>query len=555
MANPGLVTMRTYFATLRFAQRFSHRRRPATAPVTRMTTPARRGRAATYAGSQAGFMLLEVLISALLVGLIAIGTFSGFDSAGRVRADERAHAQATQLAEEDEERLRGLTSTQLAQLGTDEAPYKAENGLCLEKVSNSYYYWNQASTDFCEKTPPFAGTVYTGLVFSVTSSAEFFSATKEKEGLTCETSGGTADYIRTKSSVTWPALAAAGRPPVSASSVVSNPSGTELMVKVENQDKEPVSGATVSLEGVASETTPTSGCAIFGALESGKTYKVSVEKANYVDVNGNGTSGKPAIKEYTAAVGLGKEEFKIAEAGKVEASFESNGKTENKGEPIKGASIVAYQAGITTPPQYFVGAAASTPEHTLSLSNLFPFAKLEGTWKPEKYTVYAGDCKANEPSSVAAGLKNPEVPIEPGLPPGSVNVEAPSVTATFWEGTKATPKKNPTKIESAEIINSECEKVALEKITPVNSTKVAAFEHPIKISTSTGEIETPYTYQPYAKKLELCVVADISGTYYYYKEKLENTKKEGVALGSIYLEETGTGHGNSGSTLKTCPSP
>ncbi|HME01779.1 MAG TPA: hypothetical protein VKG38_01955, partial [Solirubrobacteraceae bacterium] len=137
--------MRTYFATLRFAQRFLHRRRSATAPVTRTTTPARRSRAATYAGSQGGFMLLEVLISALLVGLIAVGTFAGFDSAGRARADERAHAQATQLAEQDEERLRGLTTTQLAQLGTDEAPYKAENGICLEKVSNTYYYWNKES--------------------------------------------------------------------------------------------------------------------------------------------------------------------------------------------------------------------------------------------------------------------------------------------------------------------------------------------------------------------------------------------------------------------------
>jgi Tfp pilus assembly protein PilX len=528
VAHPGIVTMRTYFATLRSYQRFLARRLSATAPFMNTAKRARAGLTAR-ARSQAGFMLLEVLISALLVGLIAVGTFAGFDSAGRARADERAHAQATQLAEEDEERLRGLTTTQLAQLGTDEAPYKAENGICLEKVSNTYYYWNKESTDFCEKTPPFSGTVYTGLVFSVTSSAEFFSATKEKEGLTCETSGGTADYIRTKSSVTWPALTAAGRPPVSESSVVSNPSGTELMVKVENQDKEAVSGATVSLEGVASETTPTSGCVIFGALESGKTYKVAVEKSNWVDVNGNGTSGKPAIKEYTAAVGLGKQEFKIAEPGKVEASFESN-KVET--EAITGSSFVAYQAGLTTPPQYFVGAAASTPEHTLSLSNLFPFAKLEGTWKPEKYTVYAGDCKANEPSAV--GAANHEVAIEPGVT-SKVKVEAPEIGVTVYENSKTEVEKGKIAVvsspEYAMIINTEC-----SGITPVNSAKAVTFEHPVKLEAA-GHLEAPYRPQPYAKSLKLCVVAKLGGSYYKYTSPaFANKTAAGTTITSVYMK-------------------
>src|SRR5271165_3336658 len=239
MAQTGLVTMRTFLAILRLDTRLSPWHRSAAGPLSRTATRARARLAAVQAGSEAGFMLLEVVISALLVGLIAVGTLGGFDSAGRARADERAHAQATQLVEQDEDRLRGLTTTQLAQLGTAEPRYEAENGMCLEKISSTYSYWNQASTSFCEKTAPFAGTTYTGVVFSVTSSAEFASAEKEK--LTCETSGATADYIRTRSSATWPALGA--RPPVSESSVVSTSSGSDEEIKVENQDKEPVEGA------------------------------------------------------------------------------------------------------------------------------------------------------------------------------------------------------------------------------------------------------------------------------------------------------------------------
>ncbi len=60
-------------------------------------------------GSEGGFMLLEVIVSALLVALIAVGTYSGLVSADRAGTGERASAQATVIAQQDEERLRGLS--------------------------------------------------------------------------------------------------------------------------------------------------------------------------------------------------------------------------------------------------------------------------------------------------------------------------------------------------------------------------------------------------------------------------------------------------------------
>lgn len=496
--------------------------------------------------AQGGFMLMEVVISALLVGLIAVGTFAGFESAGRTRVDERSHAQATVLVEQDEERLRGLTTTQLAQLGTAEPRYEAENGTCLEKISATIWqYYSKENTSFCEKTS-FAGTNYTGIVFTVTSSAEFVTASKGK--LTCEVSAGTADYIRTKSTVTWTSLGS--RPPVTQSSIVSSPSSGGLLVKLENQDKEPVEGATVTAEGTelsTSEITPAAGCVIFGALKA-QTDKISVVKSNYVDVNG---TNPPASKESKVSAGtLGEQSFKIAPGGSITATFEYNKAT---GPTIKGVSFVAYQAGITTAPSYFVRETGGTLEQALTVTNLFPFAKLEGTWKAEPYTVYAGDCKANEPSTV--GATNKTVAVEPGVP-SPVTVEVPAVNVTVWEGTKGTPTlKHPpaAPTKGAMIINPEC-----KGITPVGAAKAVTYEHPVTISTTTGHIEAPYLYQPYAKKLEFCFVALIAGKYYKYKSPspfIENKKAEGTAEIPVYIKEPKTTAGYSGASAAKLECP
>src|ERR1700734_4137504 len=61
---------------------------------------------AAESAAESGVTLIEVVISALLVAIIAIGTLAGFDSAGRATTDERQHNQATLLAEQDEELLR-----------------------------------------------------------------------------------------------------------------------------------------------------------------------------------------------------------------------------------------------------------------------------------------------------------------------------------------------------------------------------------------------------------------------------------------------------------------
>ena len=350
------------------------------------------------AGSQSGFGIVEVLISSLLVGIIAIATFAAFDSAGRATADQRAHAQATVLAQQDQERLRAMTATELV--------------------------------------PQFTGTTKTeavnGTVFTIGSSARYVSATNE--ALTCgTTSGGNADYLQTTSSVTWPALAAGKRPPVTQSSIVTNPPGSSLLVTVKNQNNEPVEGATVTVYGVTSktttsQTTPASGCVLFAALAaSDTTVEVGATKGTWVDTQGKVAPGKKVVTLSQTTVTT--QPFTIAEPGSIQATFESNKVTVG----ITGATSRTNRASKR---RQTLSAASPVARASVTLAGLFPFAKQITPFLPEPYVVYAGDCEANNPETVTAkAVPYQKVAVTPnGVTP--VTVDAPAVTVTIDENTK-----------------------------------------------------------------------------------------------------------------------
>lgn len=481
-------------------------------------------------------MLIEVMISAMLVALIAVATFDGFSVTQRATGDERAHAQATVIAQQDEERMRGMTATQLGQLGTGSTHTVAENGVCIEQVSGVWRYYTGATTSFCEKSAAYSGT-YTGTVFTISSSAQYVTAAKES--FTCETSGGTADYIQTTSSVKWSALGS--RPAVTQSSLVSLPSGSGLEVKVKNQNEEPVSGATVTATGTTSQITPSSGCVIFGELAE-KTVSTSASKSSWVNKSGKTPPAEPVTLSSTSLV---TKEFTIAEPGTIAASFT----TQESGKEVaaQGDTFVALQTGIPTP-DIFVGGTAGTYKSSGELTGLFPFVtpgKPSGT--PNPYTVFAGDCEANNPATVTESgekLKDSTAQVEPhGVT--SVKIEAPPLSVTVYEGTKSVPGERLKTAISAMIINTECSSASAQNYAKV------PYEHNVTF-TSNGELATASRYQPYAKKLEFCVVAKIGTEYYKYKSPapFENKVKAGTTVGTFYLKETGSGYTKG---VKTCP--
>lgn len=461
-------------------------------------------------------MLIEVVISALLVGLIAIGTLTGLEGATRVGARERANAQATVIAQQDEDRLRGLPGKELSE-GLGSITYEvAENGMCLEKSAGAWNYYNAATTTSCEAVTGYKGKAYTGTVFTVTSSAAFVSASKET--LTCETTGGEANYIQTTTSVNW--SSANKHSPVTASSLVTVPTDATLLVRVKNSKTEPVSGATVAVTDpstastvTAQQITPASGCVIFGDLAPG-TVKVAASKAGWLE-----KTGKAAVAKTTSVskTSLAEVEFTIEGSGGIEAKF-----VNSAGKAVEGSTFVAFQTEMGSP-AFNVGGETSKPPATFAtLEDLYPFAT--------DYKVYAGDCEANKPATVGVtGAKEEPVPVKPGEVNKSASVEEAPINGKVYQGSKES-EGVLAKSESAMIINTACKGKEAGNVATVTG------EHEVKITA--GELVPKY--QPYATSLELCVVGEDGTKYYENTFKLENKATTGSTATPMYLDGTGS---------------
>lgn len=470
--------------------------------------------------------LIEVLVASVLVAIMAVGTFSAFDAAGKSGVDQRSHADGLQLAQQDQERLRTFTTTTLEQMGTVETT-RGENGMCLEKSGSSYVYFNGGTnTLYCEKVTGFAGTTYKGTIFKITSSASFVSAEKgaEKAGLTCEKTGGAASYLQTKSSVTWTSLGS--RAPVTQTSVVTVPSSYVLLVKVVNQNNEAVEGATVTVTAGPSAVTSSSGCVIFGGLK--EKVEVDASRSTWVDHQGK---SPPAVKSLSLSPSSVTEAtFTIGEPGSITAEFESNGLIAG----VTSDTFYAYQTEIASPPDFIGGTANTYASKPATLSGLFPFVKVGKPAKENPYFAFAGDCEANNPQKVTeAGekLKAKEVQVWPGGS-ASVKLEVPAVKVTAVEGTKSVPGSKLKEAEYAYISNPEC-----KTGTAQNVVGTVAYQHKASVNAS-GEVEPKYW--PFAKELLLCVTAKLGAKYYRNTLKIANTKKAGTAAISFYLKEVAT---------------
>jgi Tfp pilus assembly protein PilV len=192
-----------------------------------------RGRLRERARSEAGMTLIEVVVSALLVGLISLSLI-GLDAVGKTTADQRVRSQANAIAQQDQERLRAMTADQLAKL-------------------------SQTRT-----------VTLDGTVFTVTSTGTFLSS--GSGAASC--SGASADYAKVISSVTW---GNNNRPPVVEQGIITPNAGGSLLTKVVDQDGAALQGVSVRTNGTDQNTdtthraavTDSAGCAIFGGLAVG----------------------------------------------------------------------------------------------------------------------------------------------------------------------------------------------------------------------------------------------------------------------------------------------
>jgi hypothetical protein len=334
--------------------------------------------------------------------LISVAVAQGLISGAHLSGYQQNKSEADQVAQQDQERLRGLSSKQLSNLSTAQS-YQVSLG----------------------------GTTYT-----VSSQATLLSTSNSSS---CTTAGGSAvAYYRTVSTVTW--TATNGTQTVTEDSVITPPISGALLTQVTNETGASLPGATITATGQSSGThdqeagtTDSSGCVIMTGLTP-DTYSVAVTDSGYVDYDGNTTHTDSATVTASGTARPTTSPEVIGQAGSVTATFSTPAyptDTSTTATTVTGqyATNLSYYGagGATTMSTYHSAASSAGWASTFTASNLFPFYF---SGPPANYTgnyrMWAGACFQEAPPTTYDSTT-----VQPGVG-SSLTVQQPSLILTAY---------------------------------------------------------------------------------------------------------------------------
>jgi len=345
------------------------------------------------ASSEAGFTIVEMIVSALLVAVIATGLALALIGTAHVTGQQRDQSQADALAQQDQERLKGMSSEELGSIGTE------TRTVTLGATAAS----GQAGA---------AGSVAAsaGTTFTIDSSATFVNASGSA---TCSSSGtSSAAYYDATSTVWWGPADAAGTGPASSADEVVEKSlitprvGGVLVVQVDDQTGAGLSGVQVAANGssgttdYASGVTDSNGCVVLAGLDEG-TYTITYTDSGYIDSAGklSPITESATLTDTGSGTPTGGNPLYMGLAGSVAADFT----TEESGSALSGQRSDAfswYGAGSSQSMSASTDYAPSTtPAATLPSSgyeSLYPF-EFSGPSYVDNYQVWAGKCPQMQP--------------------------------------------------------------------------------------------------------------------------------------------------------------
>ena len=335
-----------------------------------------RARVSARLRAERGDTLVEVVIGALMVALIATASLGGFADIGHLGQTQRSEAQAAALAQQDQARLRGLTIAQLSANGT--------------------------GTGNTSTTQQVNGTVYT-----ITSNSQFISGSTGTAACT----GGAADEVQTTSTVTWGSGNNAGRRPVIVHGVITPNIGGAIVASIDilagmvsGSTNQGATGATITLTGptaVTPVTVDSSGCAVFSGLASGSyTVKYTMPPGTWAYYpSGSSTVPNQSVAVTNTRASTAPTQY-IAQPGAVQATF----KTTYNGSTVASGSDT-FQLANPQLATLVVGTDSTSSVNTFvasltSPATVFPFDP--GEPNNYQYSAYAGGCSANAPTGANA---------------------------------------------------------------------------------------------------------------------------------------------------------
>lgn len=337
---------------------------------------------------EAGFALIEVVISAALVVAVGGAVLALISATTRSAAQQRARTQAYALAQEDLARMRSMRISSL-------------NG--LREV----------------RTLTLSGTA-----FEVESTGTFVNNTSGTTS--CAENESSPDYVRIASTIRQTSGKGSS---ISLQSIVSPSNGSldpthgSVVVAVQNGEGKGFAGlqATGTGAGSFSGTTDSSGCAIFADLPAG-SYTLKASGTGLINASGNASSEQSlqVSGNQTQRISL-----LFDKPGKLKAPFYYKlGTTEFQVVP---ASVAVFNAELgSTASAYKPTSEQVGSTKYAVLSSLFPFRTA--------YTLYPGVCEGNKPSASGASAS---VAVPAGGEATAAKIRMPALEVTVTNGTSA----------------------------------------------------------------------------------------------------------------------
>lgn len=429
--------------------------------------------------AEEGSLIIEVIVAALLVGMLAVGLFSALDAASARTGAIKSRAIAANVAQADLERLRAMS---------------------INDVSNR-------RDNYVKNVD--------GIPFSVISRSDWVTDTSGTAS--CTSSTAKADYLKISATVSWPAMG--GIKPVTLTSVIAPPTGSfstdqgSLAVQVVDGAGNPVAGKSVTLSGPASftETTNELGCVLWGFLTAGN-YTVTLG-AGCSDRDGNTPVTKAAsvIGEATATVTLDCDTAgNISAVGDTQTRNLSGTLQSVKASPLRYLTVA--NSGLAAPGWKAFGNGSTVTQ--ITATSLFPFS--------EQYAVYAGNCARQDPRSAPNTGTTPMQAAPQGGTAGPVTVRQPAINVDVDRSDNAN-----TQLSGATVTAS------------VNTTSTPGCAGVYTFTTnSNGQIDDPGL--PYGT-YDLCAQANIGGTTRRVRvSAVANTSPTGTALTRLAVPVSGT---------------
>ncbi len=325
--------------------------------------------------SEEGSSLIEIVMSAMVLGIIAVGVMSGFDVSARNSGDAKHKAAAANIAENELERMRSLRISELTAM-TGTAQTVSQNGVSYTRSAKAEWVSQPATGSICEVAGP-------------------------------------PTYLKLTVSVSWPGKSTK---PVTVSSLLApGARGTlstqgALVIRITDINGNGVAGVPVTVGGgVPSGSTDSNGCVSWSPITAA-TYNMSFSKAGYVT-----TDGSSSVAESISVTGqeVTQRSYTYSQGGTISGTFYSVRSGQNiASSPTRVA--IAHPSRAT---QYFNVTSGS----------------FNATVPPDAqpYTVYAGNCAAARPPVAY----ETNATVGPGAN-ASVNVRMPAIDAvTRIQGT------------------------------------------------------------------------------------------------------------------------